>query len=274
MNNSVCVGACFSYVVPNTVPSTAGDVTPYCDSCQPANTSWKQVELECTQGQNLRKYVEVIGECNCASCIHPYQEMMEKQQENREMSGIESREESFNATMNLLFPFVNMSNIETLQTLVSQAENNGSSVVHADMKNSDVKILETVLRESSVGNQSSIDLRKFFKLVAEMEPDSLAKNNLAQLRSNFLRTEQLMKNRINSTMPPEAAQELPGPHHSLVLPKDTITVISQEPPVAQVTATHSDDFSSGQKLFPTTVNVSEISYHHNSLLTTDAHNGD
>ncbi|XP_065220587.1 uncharacterized protein LOC135845720 isoform X3 [Planococcus citri] len=72
MDNNVCVGTCFSYIVPRTVPDTPGDVLPYCDSCQPGHTTWKKVTLECTEGnfknQNLTKYVEYIHDCNCGSC--------------------------------------------------------------------------------------------------------------------------------------------------------------------------------------------------------------
>lgn len=43
VDNSVCVGACFSYSIPRTEPHSPGEVAPYCDSCQPSHISWKQV---------------------------------------------------------------------------------------------------------------------------------------------------------------------------------------------------------------------------------------
>lgn len=105
MDNNVCVGTCFSYIVPRTVPDTPGDVLPYCDSCQPGATTWKKVTLECTEGnfknQNLTKYVEYIQDCNCASCkAQPVPNLpTEEDQEGDEFdSGLIT--DTFNVTIN------------------------------------------------------------------------------------------------------------------------------------------------------------------------------
>lgn len=46
IDNNVCVGACFSYSIPHTEPSDPGEViTPYCDSCQPSETTWHHVSI-------------------------------------------------------------------------------------------------------------------------------------------------------------------------------------------------------------------------------------
>lgn len=77
IDNSVCVGACFSYSIPKTSPSAPGEViTPYCDSCQPSVFTWKEVKLTCQDDSNededsvveLIKKVQVITNCSCSSC--------------------------------------------------------------------------------------------------------------------------------------------------------------------------------------------------------------
>lgn len=47
IDNHVCVGTCFSYSIPHTEPSDPGEViVPYCDSCQPFDTTWHHVSTE------------------------------------------------------------------------------------------------------------------------------------------------------------------------------------------------------------------------------------
>ncbi|XP_055634303.1 uncharacterized protein LOC129774564 [Toxorhynchites rutilus septentrionalis] len=80
IDNNVCVGACFSYSIPHTEPSDPGEVIgPYCDSCQPSETSWHHVTLDCSENSNnngdeeakptvLVKQVQIIKNCSCTSC--------------------------------------------------------------------------------------------------------------------------------------------------------------------------------------------------------------
>ncbi|KAF4533367.1 hypothetical protein B566_EDAN002765 [Ephemera danica] len=96
IDNNVCVGACFSYTIPQTQPSAPGDViSPYCDSCQPSEVTWQEFTLECsreeetmettlapesttpgsTSGANstlpplfMQKRVQVIDNCSCSAC--------------------------------------------------------------------------------------------------------------------------------------------------------------------------------------------------------------
>lgn len=77
IDNNVCVGACFSYSIPHTEPSDPGEViVPYCDSCQPSDTRWHEVTLDCREGhQNdpeqapkLVKRLQLIRNCSCISC--------------------------------------------------------------------------------------------------------------------------------------------------------------------------------------------------------------
>ncbi|XP_075224452.1 uncharacterized protein LOC142326133 [Lycorma delicatula] len=75
IDNNVCVGACFSYSIPRTVPSSPGEVLPYCDSCQPSNTTLRHVTLKCTsgefEGESMNKRVEIITNCSCMTCSDP-----------------------------------------------------------------------------------------------------------------------------------------------------------------------------------------------------------
>ncbi|XP_058835498.1 histidine-rich glycoprotein-like [Topomyia yanbarensis] len=80
IDNNVCVGACFSYSIPHTEPSDPGEVIgPYCDSCQPSETSWHHVTLDCSENSIsngdeetkptvLVKRVQIIKNCSCTSC--------------------------------------------------------------------------------------------------------------------------------------------------------------------------------------------------------------
>uniref|UniRef100_A0A1B6C9F2 CTCK domain-containing protein n=1 Tax=Clastoptera arizonana TaxID=38151 RepID=A0A1B6C9F2_9HEMI len=72
IDNNVCVGACFSYSIPRTLPSAPGEVVPYCDSCQPSQATWQFVTLKCSSGEyageEMKKQVEVIENCTCTKC--------------------------------------------------------------------------------------------------------------------------------------------------------------------------------------------------------------
>lgn len=57
IDNNVCVGACFSYSIPRTLPSAPGEViTPYCDSCQPVDYEWKEVSYFQTEVNDSLKF--------------------------------------------------------------------------------------------------------------------------------------------------------------------------------------------------------------------------
>lgn len=74
IDNNVCVGTCFSYSIPHTEPSDPGEViVPYCDSCQPSETTWHQIKLQCNRNDadtssELIKHVQIIHNCSCTSC--------------------------------------------------------------------------------------------------------------------------------------------------------------------------------------------------------------
>lgn len=97
IDNNVCVGACFSYSIPRTMPSAPGEViTPYCDSCQPVDYEWKEVTLTCSdeseedEGQvELIKKVQVITNCTCTSCDKQYEQ--KKTSDHHKHIGTQSR---------------------------------------------------------------------------------------------------------------------------------------------------------------------------------------
>ncbi|XP_066997263.2 uncharacterized protein [Anabrus simplex] len=73
IDNNVCVGTCFSYSIPRTVPSAPGEVIkPYCDSCQPSAVTWKNLTLDCEGGdpdlREMQKSVQIITNCSCSTC--------------------------------------------------------------------------------------------------------------------------------------------------------------------------------------------------------------
>ncbi|KAL0277653.1 UNVERIFIED_CONTAM: hypothetical protein PYX00_004874 [Menopon gallinae] len=83
IDNNVCVGGCFSYSIPRTMPSSPGEViTPYCDSCQPVDFEWKEVTLLCSDESDeeeegkveMTKKVQVITNCTCTSCEKQYEQ--------------------------------------------------------------------------------------------------------------------------------------------------------------------------------------------------------
>lgn len=55
VENNVCVGGCFSYSIPRTIPSSPGEVVPYCDSCQPSTHTWKQVSCISIQFDSIKE---------------------------------------------------------------------------------------------------------------------------------------------------------------------------------------------------------------------------
>lgn len=99
IDNNVCVGACFSYSIPKTMPSAPGEViTPYCDSCQPVDFEWKEVTLTCSDESEedegtteMTKKVQVITNCTCTSCDKQYEQ--KKSSDHQKHIGSQSRDD-------------------------------------------------------------------------------------------------------------------------------------------------------------------------------------
>lgn len=73
IDNNVCVGTCFSYSIPRTLPSAPGElIKPYCDSCQPSDLIWRNLTLTCkgedSEGSEMQKSVQIISNCSCSTC--------------------------------------------------------------------------------------------------------------------------------------------------------------------------------------------------------------
>ncbi|KAJ8395132.1 hypothetical protein AAFF_G00035880 [Aldrovandia affinis] len=71
IQNRACLGQCFSYSVPNTIPQLTESLV-HCDSCMPAQIQWEVVTLECPGNKEMSrvdKLVERILHCSCQSCI-------------------------------------------------------------------------------------------------------------------------------------------------------------------------------------------------------------
>ncbi|ETE58457.1 Neuroblastoma suppressor of tumorigenicity 1, partial [Ophiophagus hannah] len=70
IQNRACMGQCFSYSVPNTLPQSTESLV-HCDSCMPLNIQWEIVSLDCPNyefGPRVEKLVEKILHCSCQAC--------------------------------------------------------------------------------------------------------------------------------------------------------------------------------------------------------------
>ncbi|CAM9939779.1 unnamed protein product [Lampetra fluviatilis] len=80
----VCLGQCYSYSVPDTLPQTSESLL-HCDSCTPSDTTWDVVTLQCGDDYSdggggdadddgaegspeVTKLVEKILRCECQAC--------------------------------------------------------------------------------------------------------------------------------------------------------------------------------------------------------------
>lgn len=74
IENNICVGACYSYSIPKTLPADPGEIiSPYCDSCQPNITECYHVNLTADASNlsgpsTIKKRVEIILSCECKTC--------------------------------------------------------------------------------------------------------------------------------------------------------------------------------------------------------------
>ncbi|XP_070561384.1 neuroblastoma suppressor of tumorigenicity 1-like [Ptychodera flava] len=71
IDNKVCVGQCFSYRIPRTVPPTPNkEDLHYCDCCKPSVVTWQKITLDCylEDMEMVDKMVEMVQECGCKNC--------------------------------------------------------------------------------------------------------------------------------------------------------------------------------------------------------------
>ncbi|KAM3824490.1 neuroblastoma suppressor of tumorigenicity 1 [Vipera latastei] len=69
IQNRACMGQCFSYSVPKTLPQSTESLV-HCDSCMPSTIQWEIISLDCALNRTPRveKLVEKILHCNCHAC--------------------------------------------------------------------------------------------------------------------------------------------------------------------------------------------------------------
>uniref|UniRef100_A0A8C4NB49 CTCK domain-containing protein n=1 Tax=Eptatretus burgeri TaxID=7764 RepID=A0A8C4NB49_EPTBU len=69
--NRVCLGQCYSYSVPNTLPQSSNALV-HCDSCTPTDLTWEIVTLNCDGASPTASIlVEMIIHCQCQACSRP-----------------------------------------------------------------------------------------------------------------------------------------------------------------------------------------------------------
>ncbi|XP_071805495.1 neuroblastoma suppressor of tumorigenicity 1-like [Asterias amurensis] len=71
ISNKVCLGQCYSYSVPRTMPVEPNSQLHYCSCCKPSRATWQKMPLDCvidTVSQKVDKLVELVQECECQSC--------------------------------------------------------------------------------------------------------------------------------------------------------------------------------------------------------------
>ncbi|XP_007442745.1 neuroblastoma suppressor of tumorigenicity 1 isoform X2 [Python bivittatus] len=71
IQNRACLGQCFSYSVPNTLPQSTESLV-HCDSCMPSKIQWDIVALDCPGNEEhprVEKLVEKILQCSCQACV-------------------------------------------------------------------------------------------------------------------------------------------------------------------------------------------------------------
>ncbi|XP_022090104.1 neuroblastoma suppressor of tumorigenicity 1-like [Acanthaster planci] len=69
--NKVCLGQCYSYSVPRTMPTETNSQLQYCSCCKPSRATWQKIPLDCVMdgiSQKVDKLVELVQECECQSC--------------------------------------------------------------------------------------------------------------------------------------------------------------------------------------------------------------
>ncbi|XP_072047313.1 neuroblastoma suppressor of tumorigenicity 1-like [Amphiura filiformis] len=73
ISNLICLGQCYSYSIPRTLPEETTAELQYCDSCQPSRATWQKIPLECTIDNvpYVDKLVEIVQDCACRSCYGP-----------------------------------------------------------------------------------------------------------------------------------------------------------------------------------------------------------
>ncbi|XP_054268268.1 uncharacterized protein LOC128990063 [Macrosteles quadrilineatus] len=265
VENNVCVGGCFSYSIPRTIPSSPGEVVPYCDSCQPSTHSWRQVALNCSsgeyEGEMLTKMVQIIENCTCAKCSG--------QREDEPVIGADDETEGDELpekpqlmdimdTTPLKYNYTVLSNQtndndtfinhRTMVLLGEISEREGEEVAH------DQVALKEILHhvEGDDHKINGVILKDFVRKVEEKGHMNINLERLQRVLEKLEHAEHKYKNGHRH----QHQHMMAGPHHSLVLPRDS-------PPAPEMYLKPTLDVPS--HMLKPARDGAELSYHNNEI---------
>ncbi|XP_046673149.1 uncharacterized protein LOC124362570 [Homalodisca vitripennis] len=262
VENNVCVGGCFSYSIPRTIPSSPGEVVPYCDSCQPFTHTWKQVVLNCSsgdyKGELLSKMVQIIEDCTCTKCSEQSASLFteesslediqqpEKPQLMDIMDTTPHRYGNYTVLSNATHANDTMINQRTMVLLGELSDKEEEEVEE------DQVALKEILHqvEGEDHKINGVILKDFVRRVEEKGHMNINVERLQQVLEKLERAEHKFKNGHRHQ------HMMVGPHHSLVLPKD-----GQQTPEMYLKPT----LDVPSHLLKPAHEGSELSYHNNLL---------
>lgn len=277
MDNNVCVGACFSYSIPRTVPKSPGEVMPYCDSCQPSNTTLKHVTLKCTsgeyEGEIMNKKVEIITNCSCMTCSDPssrnlpfdFDEDLDTPETGDSLFDVpqllglmhSSKEKngSYPLFRNDAAPSFNDSFINERLLLLLKELNEGVDEVSAPNQIALRELLNQV-----EGENHKVDDSTLADFVKRVEKEGHINIDIERLRQVLIKVENPEKEKVANNHEhnhnAHRHQHMHGPHHSLVLEPEGHDMIQSGvylTPTLDVASHHLKPAIAG----------SELSYHDN-----------
>lgn len=251
LDNNVCVGACFSYMVPHSEPSAPGDlIRPYCDSCQPLDSVWHTVTLDCKDEENnpisMQKKVQIITNCSCSSCMETsrikpdYNTLLQSLTEENLDKNVNVVHETPDLLLN---PNLNSSKNTTRDGVQA---NERFLQLFKQLKDSE-KLDESGAKELFSKFDENMDLDKLRELLQKyIQEEERHTHHLHQHQASGKQQQQQQQHHSATTMLHR------GPHHSMVLDPDVKEKIDVEP----------------HYLHPA-VAGQEISYHDNILVDKD-----
>lgn len=259
LDNNVCVGACFSYMVPHSEPSAPGDlIRPYCDSCQPLDSVWHTVTLDCKDEENnpitMQKKVQIITNCSCSSCMETsrikpdYNTLLQSLTEENLDKNVNIVHETPDLLLN---PNLNASKNTTRDGVKADERFLQFYKQLKDSEKSDELRTDLLLKELFSKSGEDVDLeqlRELLKKYGQEEEKQHSHQHQHQSTGKQQQQQQQQQQQHHST----TTVLHRGPHHSMVLDSDVKEKIDVEP-----------DY-----LHPA-VAGQEISYHDNVLVDKD-----
>ncbi|KAK6639826.1 hypothetical protein RUM43_008101 [Polyplax serrata] len=258
IDNNVCVGACFSYSIPRTIPSAPGEVIiPYCDSCQPVEYEWREVTLTCSdeseedEGQTeMTKRVQVITNCSCTSCEKQYKEKVPYHQNHTGwFQPLSIAYPPLKTTMPYRHPLrctallfltgsKSSDDVPELMSLmmgVHHTRPDGTESEEEEEAAEDVQIEHEVLPDRDIENSIKSDEKDNFIEEHDDETDKRFKAKLEK-ESRTLEILHLSKHNRNSSQHMNDLIEIAksdhkhyeiGPHHSLIIKADDLDEVHE-----------------------------------------------